>query len=145
MTANPVPDPGPGPGPAGQRPSGWNGVRTLVFDVLGTVVDESGSIRDLVTAALAAAGADPAGGPALATRWTERVEALTSQAAAGEAPWRSNDELRRAALLETIAADSAGASSGGAGSGGAAGRAIMVDKAARMALRPAPRGTLRDT
>jgi 2-haloacid dehalogenase len=87
--------------------------------VLGTVVDESGSIRDLVTAALAAAGADPAGGPALAARWSARVEALTSQAAAGEAPWRSNDELRRAALLETIAADSAGAEAGGPDSGGA--------------------------
>jgi 2-haloacid dehalogenase len=102
-TAEPGPDLGPTSGPAG-RPSGWNGVRTLVFDVLGTVVDEAGSIRDLVTAALAAAGADPAGGPALAARWNDRVEALTSQAAAGEAPWRSNDGLRRAALLETVAA-----------------------------------------
>jgi 2-haloacid dehalogenase len=118
-TADPAPDPGTGSGPAGQRPSGWSGVRTLVFDVLGTVVDESGSIRDEVTAALAAAGAGSAGGPALAARWTERAEALTSQAAAGEAPWRSNDELRRAALFDTVAAGPGRARPGGVGAGGA--------------------------
>jgi hypothetical protein len=39
-------------------------VRTLVFDVLGTVVDEYGSIAEQVTAALAAAGADASRGPA---------------------------------------------------------------------------------
>jgi phosphoglycolate phosphatase-like HAD superfamily hydrolase len=75
------PDPGTGSGSSGQRPGGGTGVRTLVFDVLGTVVDEAGSIRDLVTAALAAAGADPAGGPAFAARWNERVEALTTYVA----------------------------------------------------------------
>ncbi|HEY6479854.1 MAG TPA: haloacid dehalogenase type II [Streptosporangiaceae bacterium] len=90
-------------------PGAWRGVRTLVFDVLGTVVDESGSITELVTAALASGGADPAGGPALAARWNDRVEALTSEIAVGQAPWRGNDELRRAALLETLAADPRGA------------------------------------
>jgi 2-haloacid dehalogenase len=90
-------------------PGAGRGVRTLVFDVLGTVVDESGSIAGLATAALASAGGDPAGGPDLAARWNDRVEALTSQIAAGQALWRANDELRRAALLETVAADPAGA------------------------------------
>jgi 2-haloacid dehalogenase len=33
-----------------------------------------------------------------------RVEALTGQVAAGEAPWRSNDALRRDALLEALRA-----------------------------------------
>jgi 2-haloacid dehalogenase len=51
-----------------------------VFDVLGTVVDESGSIAELVTAALAAAGADPAGGSALAGHrlrpWPDAAAAL---------------------------------------------------------------------
>jgi 2-haloacid dehalogenase len=128
-TAEPGPDPGLGAGPAGPRASGWSGVRTLVFDVLGTVVDESGSITDQVTAALAAAGADPAGGPALAARWTERVEALTSQAAAGEAPWRSNDELRRAALLETVAEAPDGGVAGVAGVRGGPGGAGVLSAA----------------
>jgi 2-haloacid dehalogenase len=79
-------------------------VRTLVFDVLGTVVDEAGSVVAQVAAALAAAGVDPAAGPPLAAAWSERVEALTAQAAAGQAPWRSNDALRRAALLDVVQA-----------------------------------------
>jgi 2-haloacid dehalogenase len=86
---------GPEPGPAG--------VRTLVFDVLGTVVDEAGSIRSQVMTALAAAGAGPAAGPALAARWTAATEARTERIAAGQAPWRPNDEVRRAALLEAVA------------------------------------------
>jgi 2-haloacid dehalogenase len=120
MTATAEPGPEPGAGPAGQRPGRWSGVRTLVFDVLGTVVDESGSIADQVTAALAAAGADPAGGPALAARWSDRVEALTSQTAAGQAPWRSNDELRRTALLEAVAAAPDGGVPGGGAPDGSA-------------------------
>jgi 2-haloacid dehalogenase len=99
-----------GPG----RPGDWSGVRTLVFDVLGTVVDESGSIADQATSALAAAGADPAGGPALAARWSDRTEALTSRAASGRDPWRSNDELRRAALMEAVAAEPGGLALDGA-------------------------------
>jgi 2-haloacid dehalogenase len=97
------PDPEPGLPPGGPRPSAPGDVRTLVFDVLGTVVDESGSMAEQVTAALAAAGADPAGGPALAARWNDRVNALTSQVATGQAPWRASDDLHRAALLETVA------------------------------------------
>jgi 2-haloacid dehalogenase len=118
MTATAEPGPEPGAGPAGQQPGRWSGVRTLVFDVLGTVVDESGSIADQVTAALAAAGADPTGSPALAARWNDRVEALTSQTAAGQAPWRSNDELRRTALLEAVAAAPDGGVPGGGVPGG---------------------------
>jgi 2-haloacid dehalogenase len=80
------------------------GIRTLVFDVLGTVVDEAGSIADETASALAAAGADPSRGPKLAEGWTRRVDALTSQISSGAAPWRSNDALRRAALRDAAAA-----------------------------------------
>ncbi|HUZ23051.1 MAG TPA: haloacid dehalogenase type II [Streptosporangiaceae bacterium] len=86
------------------------GIRTLLFDVLGTVVDEAGSIAAETSAALAAQGADPGRGPGLAREWTRRADALTAQVAAGEAPWRSNDALRRAALHEAAAADPDGLS-----------------------------------
>jgi 2-haloacid dehalogenase len=144
MTATTKPDPGPDAGPDSPRPSAWSGVRTLVFDVLGTVVDESGSIAEQVTAALAAAGADPAGGPALAARWNDRVDALTSQAAAGRVPWRSNDELRRAALVETLAptrpADAPAPAAGAVGAGVASLGAAALEELALAGhrLRPWP-------
>jgi len=79
-------------------------VGTLVFDVLGTVVDEAGSVAAGTARALAAAGAGPPWPGRVAAEWAHRVEALTGQIAAGEAPWRSNDALRRDALQETRAA-----------------------------------------
>jgi 2-haloacid dehalogenase len=80
------------------------GIRTLVFDVLGTVVDEAGSIEAETVAVLAGTGAGPDRGRRLAAEWTRRAEAMTGAVAAGEAPWRSNDDLRRAALREAAAA-----------------------------------------
>ncbi len=77
-------------------------VGILVFDVLGTVVDEAGSIAAETARALAAAGAGQAAAQHVAAEWTRRVEALTGQIAAGEAPWRSNDALRRDALQEAL-------------------------------------------
>ena len=76
------------------------GVATLIFDVLGTVVDEAGSVTAETVRALAATGTGPDQADHVATEWTRRVEALTGRVAAGEAPWRSNDALRRDALLE---------------------------------------------
>jgi 2-haloacid dehalogenase len=78
------------------------GVATLIFDVLGTVVDEAGSVAAETARALAAAGAGTAQSDYVATEWTRRVEALTGQVATREAPWRSNDALRREALLEAL-------------------------------------------
>jgi 2-haloacid dehalogenase len=77
-------------------------VGTLVFDVLGTVVDEAGSVAAEAARALAAAGAGPPWPDQVAAEWTRQVEALTGQIAAGEAPWRSNDALRRDALREAL-------------------------------------------
>jgi 2-haloacid dehalogenase len=81
-----------------------SGIRTLVFDVLGTVVDEAGSIAAEAASALAAAGADPAQGRHLAEEWARRLDSLTALVIAGEIPWRSNDALRRAALHEAAGA-----------------------------------------
>jgi hypothetical protein len=52
-------------------------IDTLLFDVLGTVVDESGSIRAELAAALERAGA-VGSAEALATAWAWRFEALVS-------------------------------------------------------------------
>ena len=73
------------------------GVTTLIFDVLGTVVNEAGSVATETARALAATGASPAQADHIAAEWTRQVEALTGQIAAGEAPWSSNDALRRTA------------------------------------------------
>src|ERR1019366_8425499 len=43
-------------------------------------------------------------GPQLSDEWTRRLDALTDQVVAGEAPWRSNDALRRAALHDAAGA-----------------------------------------
>jgi 2-haloacid dehalogenase len=75
-----------------------DGIRTLLFDVLGTVVDEAGSIAAEASAALAAAGADPGAGPRLGDEWMRCLDALIDQVRTGEVPWRSSQLLRRAAL-----------------------------------------------
>lgn len=78
------------------------GIRTLVFDVLGTVVDEAGSIAAETAAALSVAGSDPGRGPQLAADWMRRLDAMISLISTGDAAWRSNDALRRAALLDAL-------------------------------------------
>ena len=92
------------PDPAQAASATSAGIRTLVFDVPGTVADEAGSIAADTAAAPAAAGADPGRGPQLSDEWTRRLDALTDQVVAGEAPWRSNDALRRAALPDAAGA-----------------------------------------
>jgi 2-haloacid dehalogenase len=88
---------------AASGPRTPGGIRTLVFDVLGTVVDEAGSIAAQTAAALADAGSKADAG-ALARDWGQRADALTGAIAAGDAPWRPNDAIRRAALLDAAAA-----------------------------------------
>jgi 2-haloacid dehalogenase len=80
----------------------WAGVGALLLDVLGAVVDEAGTLASQTAAALAQAGADPGRAPALAADWNRRTADLTGEVAAGKAPWRSNDALRRAALLAAV-------------------------------------------
>jgi len=75
---------------------GADDVDTRVFDVLGTVVDEAGSMRAELAAALDRAGA---GGQAaeLAAAWADRSAGLVSAIQAG-VPWRSADDLNAEAL-----------------------------------------------
>ena len=77
------------------------GIRTLVFDVLGTVVDETGSLA-AETAAARPAGIGPDRARELAGEWAGRFDELVGQVATDGAPWRSNDELRRVALFDAV-------------------------------------------
>jgi 2-haloacid dehalogenase len=75
-------------------------IRTLLFDVLGTVVDEAGSMRAEIAAALDDVGA--AGeADGLTRAWSRRFGTLVSAIREG-APWRSTDELNAEALAAVL-------------------------------------------
>ena len=79
-------------------------VDTLIFDVIGTVVDEGGTMRAEVAAELEAAGlAGPGRAGELAAAWEERSWSLTAELdRAGS--WVSTDEVNARALAEVLAA-----------------------------------------
>jgi 2-haloacid dehalogenase len=89
------------------------GIRTLVFDVLGTVVDEAGSIAAETAAALAVAGADPGRAPLLAQEWQRQMNLLSERVRACDAPWKPNDVLRRTALGDAVETTDLGGGPGG--------------------------------
>ena len=78
-------------------------VCTLLFDVIGTVVDEGGTMRAEVAAVLEAAGVtEPGRAEALAAAWESRSWSLTA-ALEGGGPWVSTDEVNARALAEVLA------------------------------------------
>jgi len=78
-------------------------VDTLLLDVIGTVVDEGGTMRAEVAAELEAAGlAGPGRAGELAAAWEERSWSLTAELdRAG--PWVSTDEVNARALADVLA------------------------------------------
>jgi 2-haloacid dehalogenase len=78
-------------------------VDTLLFDVIGTVVDEGGTMRAEVAAELEAAGlAGPGRAGELAAAWEERSWSLTAELdRAG--PGVSTDEVNARALADVLA------------------------------------------
>jgi 2-haloacid dehalogenase len=76
-------------------------IDTLVFDVLGTVVDEAGSMRAELAAALDLAGARPQKAGTLAEAWARRFGALVTAIGEGE-PWQSTDDLNARALVDVL-------------------------------------------
>jgi 2-haloacid dehalogenase len=76
-------------------------VDVLLFDVLGTVVDESGSMHDELAAALDHAGVDREQADALATAWIGRFAVLMTPIVDG-GPWRTTDELNAEALVYAL-------------------------------------------
>jgi 2-haloacid dehalogenase len=78
-------------------------VDTLLFDVIGTVVDEGGTMRAEIAAALEAAGqAEPGRAEALAAAWEERSWSLTAELAGSDA-WVSTDDVNERALQDVLA------------------------------------------
>ena len=75
-------------------------VDTLLFDVLGTVVDEAGSMHAELAAALDQVGAG-AQADDLAQAWSRRFAALVSSILDG-APYRTTDELNAEALADVL-------------------------------------------
>jgi 2-haloacid dehalogenase len=75
-------------------------IDTLLFDTLGTVVDEAGSMRAELTAALDQVGAGQRA-PELAAAWEARFADLVSSIVAG-APWQSTDDLNAQALADVL-------------------------------------------
>jgi 2-haloacid dehalogenase len=72
--------------------------RTLLFDVMGTVVDVESSVPRLATETLSAGGLDAARIPTVIAAWEAAHAALMDAVVAGAAPWRGHQELRREAL-----------------------------------------------
>ena len=88
---------------------------TVLFDVIGTVVDEGGTMRAEVAAELEAAGlAGPGRAEALAVAWEERSWSRTASLAGG-GPWVSTDEVNAQALADVLAGAGAGAGAGASG------------------------------
>jgi hypothetical protein len=71
-------------------------IDTLLFDALGTVVDEAGSMQAEVATALGQAD-DSAQAQALAAAWLRRASALVTSICEGS-PWRSTDDVNAEAL-----------------------------------------------
>ena len=76
-------------------------IDVLLFDVLGTVVDEAGSMRAELAAALDEAGSQAREADALAAAWAGNFSALVAEVGDG-GPYRSTDELNATALAAAL-------------------------------------------
>lgn len=79
-------------------------VTTLVFDVMGTVVDIDGSIAARTTASLGSYGVPADAAERLLADAEARLARGMDDVVAGRAPWRSHRELRAEALAQALAA-----------------------------------------
>jgi 2-haloacid dehalogenase len=103
-------------------------VDTLLFDVIGTVVDEGGTMRAEVAAELEAAGlAGPGRAGELAAAWEERSWSLTAELDRGGS-WVSTDEVNARALADVLA------SGGGGADGGEPAAALPAEAVRRLGL-----------
>lgn len=76
---------------------------TVIFDIIGTVVDEHGSVLSETTEVLARNGSpDAATSARLSAEWTARLDRAVGDIAAERAQWESNDVLRSRTLNAAI-------------------------------------------
>lgn len=76
----------------------------LVFDVMGTVVDDRGGVRGATLTVLERRGDDREAALAVATGTAERQTALMEEVSSGARPWASHRALRRTAVREAVEA-----------------------------------------
>ncbi|MFG3207067.1 haloacid dehalogenase type II [Streptomyces sp. NPDC048192] len=77
---------------------------TLLFDVLGTVVDLQGSLHAATRSALSAHGMDSEPADALVEAWLTQLNALMTDVRTKRAAWKSHDALTRDALHRAVRA-----------------------------------------
>lgn len=73
-------------------------MKTVVFDIYGTLLDETGSLRAECSAVL---GDDA--GPAFADEWEDRTGVANRETRLGRREWVGSENLRRAVLSELLA------------------------------------------
>ncbi|HEY0240781.1 MAG TPA: haloacid dehalogenase type II [Friedmanniella sp.] len=78
--------------------------RALVFDVMGTVVDDVGGVRDATVAVLTRRGDPDPVAQDVATGTGDRLGALMADVNADRRAWAPHRELRRLAVREAVSA-----------------------------------------
>ena len=76
--------------------------RALVFDVMGTVVDDVGGVRAATVAALRRRGDTEQAALQVAATTGTQLKDLMSQVSAGHRPWASHRDLRREAVRAAV-------------------------------------------
>jgi len=77
-------------------------IEAVLFDIIGTLVDENGTVRADTSRALEASGHDVAAAPKLADEWVQRLDERISEISSGWRPWRPYDQLNRETLQDTL-------------------------------------------
>lgn len=76
--------------------------RALVFDTMGTVVDDKGGVRAATVAVLTRRGDDEQAAVDVATRTGARLPELLADVSAGRRAWAPHRELRRVAVQDAV-------------------------------------------
>jgi 2-haloacid dehalogenase len=77
-------------------------IEAVLFDIIGTLVDENGTVRADTSRALEACGHDVAVASKLADEWVQRLDERISEVSSGWRPWRPYDQLSRETLQGTL-------------------------------------------
>lgn len=80
-------------------------IDVVVFDIVGTLVDEVGTVTAATTSALAEVGVDADRSGRIARDWLARFDAATGRIANGEEEWAPDGVLRRQLLGDLLTAE----------------------------------------
>jgi 2-haloacid dehalogenase len=82
--------------------TGLGEIEAVLFDIIGTLVDENGTVRADTFRALQASGQDSAVASTLADDWVQRLDDRIAEISSGWRPWRPYDQLSRETLQHTL-------------------------------------------